>query len=301
MNDVKYPLFLSQIMKERVWGGNRLQDDDHDSPIGESWVLSVRQNENSYILNGIHSGKTLAEVIEQHPEYLGKAAKTEKFPLLIKFIDSKEALSIQVHPDDEAAKTLSDEGGKTEMWYIIDAEPDSYIYLGIKEDVDIDVLCSAILAGEDTTKYLKKIYVKPGECYFIAGGTPHAIGGGLYICEIQQNCDTTFRMYDYGRPRELHPLSSVMALKKRTIMPPTYGGIIASCKYFTSELIELDDDKVIEALPDKFISLTVISGEGIVSLYGEDAVFGERDSIFIPAGKEKYTLTGNARIIKTTI
>lgn len=301
MKDVKYPLFLSQIMKERVWGGSRLQDDAHDSPIGESWVLSVRPNENSYILNGIHSGKTLAEVIDQHPEYLGKAAKTEKFPLLIKFIDSKEALSIQVHPDDEAAKTLSDEGGKTEMWYIIDAEPDSYIYLGIKEDVDIDVLCSAILEGGDTTKYLNKVYVKPGECYFIAGGTPHAIGGGLYICEIQQNCDTTFRMYDYGRPRELHPLSSVTALKKRTVMPPTHGGVIASCKYFTSELIELDDDKVIEALPDKFISLTVISGEGIVSLYGEDAVFGERDSIFIPAGKEKYTLTGNARIIKTTI
>lgn len=301
MNDIKYPLFLSHILKWRIWGGSRLIDNDHDSPIGESWVLSVRAHENSCILNGAYRGKTLSAVIEEHPEYLGKSVSTEKFPLLIKFIDSKEALSIQVHPDDETAKKLSDEGGKTEMWYIIDADPDSYIYLGINEQINIDDLRRAILAGEDTTKYLNKLYVKPGECYFIPGGTPHAIGKGLYICEIQQNCDTTFRMYDYGRPRELHPIESALSVKKRTIIPPTQGGIIASCKHFTSELIKLEDQIVIDALPDKFVSLTVTGGEGIISLCEEDTAFGERDSIFIPAGNEKYTLVGNARIIKTTI
>lgn len=298
---MKYPILLSPILKERVWGGDRLKDEFHDSPIGESWVLSLRGGDNCRVKNGSYSGKTLGDVIKEHPEYLGKAVGEEKFPLLIKFIDSEESLSIQVHPDDESAMTLSDEGGKTEMWFIIDAKPDSYIYLGIKPDADIDELCSTILDGRDPTPFLNKIDVSPGECYFIAGGTPHAIGGGLYICEIQQNCDTTFRMYDYGRPRELHPIESVMSLKKRTIMPPTQGGILAACKYFTSELIELEDEAVIQAMPDRFMSLAVVSGDGIISSCEEDVIFGERDSVFIPAGKEKYTLCGKAQIIKTTI
>ena len=190
---MNYPLILSHIYKERIWGGDRLQKNS-STPIGEDWVLSVRDDDNSVVTNGEYVGQTLAEVLKIN----------EKFPLLIKFIDSKETLSIQVHPDDKTAALMGGEGGKSEMWYIIDALPDSYIYLGMKDNVDIEEFRKAVLDGDDPTSYLNKVNVSSGECYYIPAGTPHAIGGGNYICEVQQNCDTTFRMYDYGRPRELH-------------------------------------------------------------------------------------------------
>jgi mannose-6-phosphate isomerase len=126
---MNYPLILSHIYKERIWGGERLAV--ADPPIGEDWVLSVRDGDNSTVMNGDLSGRTLAEIINC----------TEKFPLLIKFIDSKETLSIQVHPDDETAALMGGEGGKSEMWYIIDALPDSYIYLGMKDNIDIKCIC----------------------------------------------------------------------------------------------------------------------------------------------------------------
>lgn len=297
---MKYPIILSPIPKERVWGGDRLSGSGK-YPIGEHWVLSVRPDDNNTVKNGAFAGRTIDEVLRDHPEYLGKYAEAEKFPLLIKFIDSKESLSIQVHPDDETAARMGGEGGKTEMWYIIDAEPDSYIYFGMNEDVDIEDLRRAVLEGADPTPYLTKINVKAGDRFFIAGGTPHAIGGGNYICEIQQNCDTTFRMYDYGRPRELHLRESALSLKKTEKCDEQKGNILATCDYFTSEMILLDRETELRAVADKFISLVVISGEGVISTDDAEYRFGERDSLFIPAGEEKYILRGQARLIKTTV
>ncbi len=293
---MKYPLILSHILKERIWGGSRLKQ-NAEPPVGEDWVLSVRDDDNSRVLNGEFSGMTLADVLKIYPEYLGKIKNGIKFPLLIKFIDSKETLSIQVHPDDKTAARMGGEGGKTEMWYIIDADPDAYIYYGIRDDVDISALCSAVMSGEDPTHLLRKVSVKAGDCYFIAAGTPHAIGGGIYLCEIQQNSDTTFRMYDYGRPRELHLREAAESLKKIVPGIEHDENILATCEYFTSGLISLDGECTISADPDKFISLCVIEGSGTVLDYS----FGERDSIFIPAGEEKYILKGKAQIIKTTI
>ncbi len=293
---MKYPLILSHIYKERVWGGSRLKK-DAEPPIGEVWVLSVRDDDNSIVLNGAFAGMTLADVLKNQPELLGKADFGEKFPLLIKFIDSKETLSIQVHPDDKTAAHMGGEGGKTEMWYIIDAKPDAYIYYGVRDDVDIPELRSAVLSGEDPTHLLKKVNVKAGDCYFIAAGTPHAIGGGIYLCEIQQNSDTTFRMYDYGRPRELHLNEAAESLKKTASDIAHDENILACCEYFTSELISLDGEYTISADPDKFISLCILEGGGAIL----DHSFGERDSVFLPAGAEKYILKGKAQIIKTTI
>ena len=297
---MKYPIILSPIPKERVWGGDRLSGSGIH-PIGEHWVLSVRPGDNNTVKNGVFVGRSIDEVFREHPEYLGRYAGEEKFPLLIKFIDSKESLSIQVHPDDEIAARMGGEGGKTEMWYIIDAEPDSYIYFGMKEDVDLEDFRRLVLEGEDPTPYLNKINVKAGDCFFIAGGTPHAIGGGNYICEIQQNCDTTFRMYDYGRPRELHLAQAALSLKETESSDERKDNVLASCAYFASELISLDGEAELSAAPDKFISLTVISGEGIIVLEGVEYPFVERDSIFIPAGEEKYILRGQAQLIKTIV
>lgn len=298
---MKYPIVLSPIAKSRVWGGDRLSALDAEPPIGEHWVLSVREGDNNTVTNGEFAGMSIDAVLSAHPEYLGTECDKDRFPLLIKFIDSKESLSIQVHPDDDAAEILGEECGKTEMWYIIDAEPDSYIYFGIKEEYSEAEVKDAILSGADPTFYLNKIPVKAGECYFIAGGTPHAIGGGNYICEIQQNCDTTYRIYDYGRPRELHLKQAAASVKKLPIGNTRDGNILVECEYFKSELVKLDGEKLIDAMLEKFISLTVLKGNGIISAGEAEYSFEERDSIFIPAGEEKYLLRGNAVLIKTTV
>ncbi len=286
---MNYPLILSHIYKERIWGGDRLAS--AESPIGEDWVLSVRDDDNSIVMNGEFAGKMLAEVINCN----------DKFPLLIKFIDSKETLSIQVHPDDETAALMGGEGGKSEMWYIIDALPDSYIYLGLEDDVDLENFRKTVLNGDDPTPYLKKISVSAGECYYIPAGTPHAIGGGNYICEVQQNCDTTFRMYDYGRPRELHLDAAAKSLKKIDLPTPTKSGVLAECEYFRAELIEIDGSTEISARRDGFVSLTLVSGEASISQNSVKYRLSDRDSVYIPAGEEKYLLEGKAKIIKTTI
>lgn len=286
---MNYPLILSHIYKERIWGGSRLKK--CTPPIGEDWVLSVRDGDNSIVTNGEYSGKKLSEAL----------GLQGKFPLLIKFIDSKETLSIQVHPDDETAARMGGEGGKSEMWYIIDALPDSYIYLGMKDDADVEELRNAVLGGDDPTPYLKRVSVRAGECYYIPAGTPHAIGGGNYICEVQQNCDTTFRMYDYGRPRELHLKEAAMSLKKIDLHEPTSSGVLAECEYFRAELIEIEGKTEISATKDSFVSLTLVSGKAKISHNGDEYPLCDRDSVYIPEGEEKYTLDGQAKIIKTTI
>ena len=298
---MKYPIILSPIAKTRVWGGDRLSALGAEPPIGEHWVLSVREEDNNKIVNGEFAGKRLDSVLESHPEFLGTDFEKDKFPLLIKFIDSKEALSIQVHPDDISAVELGEECGKTEMWYIIDAEPDSYIYFGIKDEYSEDEVKKAILSGNDPTPYLNKVFVKAGDCYFIAGGTPHAIGGGNYICEIQQNCDTTYRIYDYGRPRELHLNQAAVSIKKNAIEYTKKDKILAKCEYFTSELVKVNGEKYIDAIPEKFISLTIVKGNGCIIAGDNEYLVRERDSVFIPAGEEKYLLRGNIELIKTTI
>ena len=298
---MKYPILLTPIAKSRIWGGERLSALGAEPPIGEHWTLSVRSGDNNTVANGEFKGMGLDLVLSSHPELLGTACAKDKFPLLIKFIDSKESLSIQVHPDDESAEVLGEECGKTEMWYIIDAEPDSYIYFGIKDEFSEKEVKEAILSGADPTPFLNKVPVKSGECYFIAGGTPHAIGGGIYICEIQQNCDTTYRIYDYGRPRELHLEQAAISLKKLPTFYTANDNVLATCEYFRSEIIELDGDAAVNAAPEKFISLTVVRGKGSISLGETVYQFEERDSIFIPAGEEKYIFRGNAELIKTTI
>lgn len=298
---MKYPIILKPIAKTRIWGGERLPALGAEPPIGEHWTLSVRAGDNNIVANGEFAGAGLDSVLSDHPEFLGTACTNDKFPLLIKFIDSKESLSIQVHPDDDAARILGEECGKTEMWYIIDAESDSYIYFGIKDEYSEDEVKKAILSGVDPTQYLNKVPVQAGECYFIAGGTPHAIGGGIYICEIQQNCDTTYRIYDYGRPRELHLNQAAIALKKQPTANTANDSVLADCKYFRSELIKVEGEMTVEVTPEKFISLTVISGKGSISIGEAEYIFVERDSIFIPAGEERYLIRGNAEIIKTTI
>jgi mannose-6-phosphate isomerase len=305
MNKNKYPLILEPIYKERVWGGDKLLPGHVN--IGESWVLSVRPDDDVVIKNGALAGMKLGDALSIHPEFLGSSVSEGDFPILIKFIDSVQALSIQVHPDDDTAMILGCERGKTELWYIVESAPESFIYYGIREDADINTVKKDMLSGKDVTGSLNKVYVNPGDCFLIEGGTPHAIGAGIYLAEIQQNCDTTFRIYDYGRlgldgkPRELHLKEASVAIKNTPCKKERKGESLVSCKYFNSSMMSVSGDTVLYSLYDRFTSLTVISGHGVIRFGEFECDFAKGSQIFIPAGREEYLLSGEASIIKTIV
>ncbi len=277
----KYPLKLIPYKKEVVWGGTRLRDgygkDCDFDRLGETWELSVREKENSVIANGEYAGLTLKE-------YLGNP---ERFPLLVKFLDARDSLSVQVHPE------------KTEMWYIVEAEPDAKLVYGLKESFDRDTIAKAIAEGtlED---YLDYVNVKAGEVYFIPSGLVHAICAGIVIAEIQENSDTTYRLYDYMRPqpdgslRELHVTESLDTIRDFTpaeIEAIRYSAnrrdaaTIADCDFFNVRRYVVEGEMTLDN--PGFLHILCLSGSGSVS--GEHITKG--DGYYIPEGMDSVTLS----------
>lgn len=302
-----YPFRLSGVTKSPIWGGTRLLRDwgkqSDAATVGESWELTVRKNEKSRILNGSLAGKALDEVIRETgssliaPDYADKT-----FPLLIKLIDAADRLSVQVHPDDAYAARVEHDRGKTEMWYIVDADPDAEIVCGLRPDVGRAEFADAVRAGriEDV---LHRQKVKPGEAYFIPAGLLHAIGRGILIAEIQQNCDLTYRVYDYnrrgadGKPRELHiekALDVVRPFTEEEINAIRFsrrsdtladGEVLADCDFFRVERLTLTGQTV--TLPEfaGMRHLLCVDGEATITCGDIDysAAKGEnRESWFLP-------------------
>ncbi len=220
-----YPLLFTPNLHSTVWGGQRLyrfkEQSPTSTPVGESWEVGCIPDSTSMIANGDYAGLDLASLIERYPEeILGKAVCKEyagQFPLLVKFIDAQQDLSIQVHPDDEMALREHGKRGKSEMWYIMDAAPGSYIYVGFKKEVTPEEYKQHI--QDDTiVDILAKHEVHPGDAYYIPAGRVHAIGAGVLLAEVQQSSDITYRIYDYnrkgldGKPRELHTHLAAQAL-----------------------------------------------------------------------------------------
>lgn len=305
-DNMSYILKLKPALKDYLWGGTSLMkhfETDSDK-ISEAWVLSCHKDGKSTVINGELSGKTLDEVIDiwGKEKTLGAAAASfDSFPILIKLIDAKQNLSVQVHPDDEYALKVEGEYGKTEMWYILDAKEGAGIYYGFKSDISKEQLKNAI--EENTlTDLLKFVEVKKGECYFIPAGTVHAIGAGLTIAEVQQNSNTTYRVYDFGRvgadgkPRELH-IEKAMEVSNLTVEKDAVTACdqdlytLANCKYFNADKLCLSGET--EITSEGFYNLLIIEGEGEIN--GEP--FKKYDSFFIPADFGTVTLTGNAEII----
>ena len=210
-----YPLIFKPIFKERVWGGRRLKELYNKQlpegvPIGESWEISDRPNDESIVESGKFKGKTLRWLMENfHDDLLGITKDYNgRFPLLVKILDAQDVLSVQVHPPAEVAKELGGEP-KTEMWYVAHADPDSVIYAGLKNGVTKEDFVGRISSGA-LDECLHKLHVKAGDAIFIPSGRVHALGKGPVIFEIQQNSDTTYRVYDWnrvgldGKPRSLH-------------------------------------------------------------------------------------------------
>lgn len=290
--------------KDYLWGGEKLKTDygkqTDKTPCAESWELSL----NPHGLTKVEDGKTLAEVLT--PEKTGKnCEKFEFFPVLIKFIDAKQNLSVQVHPSDDYALKYENSYGKTESWYIVDAEEGAGIYCGFKRDTNKEEFLQSLASGE-VENLLNFIPVKKGDCYFIPSGTVHAIGAGCLILEIQQNSDLTYRVYDYnrrgadGKLRELHVDKAVKVINFNKYEPKLFASgenprVITECDYFRSRELVLNGGFT-EKNANSFTCVTVTDGSGEIN--GEKFVKG--DSFFVCADTE-YTLKGTGKVILTCV
>ena len=315
-----YPIKLTAVCKDYIWGGSRLREEyekiaDSDK-IAESWELSCHKDGESVIANGEFAGTTLTEFIEKAgKEVLGeKCCKFEYFPILIKLIDAKDKLSVQVHPDNEYAKRVEGGYGKTEMYYVVDCEPGAEVLYGFKHNVSREEFERRI---KDNTllEVINSVKVHKGDVFFIEAGTLHAIGKGILIAEIQQNSNITYRIFDYGRvgadgnPRQLHidkavdvtdltpPKYSCKPMGKEEVKYGYTEQLLSKCEYFRVKKLNVQEECTLKAENDSFNSILVLDGEG--ELDGVKLKKGE--SCFIPSGYGKYNFVGKAEIIVTDI
>ncbi|NLK39963.1 MAG: mannose-6-phosphate isomerase [Clostridiales bacterium] len=297
-------LRLNPALKDYIWGEDRLKAYFPTSleRVAEAWVCACHSDGKSTVAAGEYKGRTLEEVLSDN--YSG----SEAFPFLIKLIDSKQFLSIQVHPDDDYAQKNEGQPGKTEMWYIIDADEGAGIYYGFKEKISREEFCRHI-EDNTLTDVLNFVPVRAGESYFIEAGTIHAIGSGLLIAEIQQNSNVTYRVYDYGRmgadgkPRELHIKQALDVTKtepatNKQAPPATAIGdgqltMLADCRYFKVQRLTLDGQAVLD-LPDKHTALLVVSGEGMIS---EGDAFKQNDCFYLPSDTERIGIFGKCELL----
>lgn len=310
-------LKLKPSGKDYIWGGNRLVKEYGKEQTGdvlaETWELSCHPDGPSYIVNGENAGKTIREYFEEKgKQAMGtNCSRFEDFPILIKFIDAQDNLSIQVHPDNRYALENEGQYGKTEMWYVMDAGEDAFLYYGFKEEISREEFARRI--EEDTLlDVLNKVPVKKGDVLFIEAGTIHAIGKNILVAEIQQNSNVTYRVYDYGRigkdgkKRELH-IEKALDVTSRTPVAKDnrHYPHIADCDYFTVDKLYLDGETmhkmegtVTEA---SFLSILVLDGEGTICNGEETVTFTKGDSLFLPAGSGDYSVTGRCDALVTTI
>ena len=237
---------LIPTCKDYIWGGQRLKTDfgiqSDLNPLSEAWVLSCHPDGPSVLADGPDKGMTLRAWLDKAgKEALGTACEPfEDFPMLIKLIDAKKDLSIQVHPSDAYALEHEGQYGKTEMWVVLDAEPGASLYYGFDREVSLEEFSSRVSDGT-LTEVLRKVPVKPGDVFFIPSGTLHAIGAGLVIAEIQQNSNVTYRVFDYGRlgadgkPRALHVEKALAVTDRRPAPALDFGEHLGDCRYFTTD------------------------------------------------------------------
>ena len=290
---------LKPVFKNYLWGGHKLESfNKHDEGriIAESWEASIHKDGLSLIDSGSDKGKTFLQYLNEHKEYLGKDLK--EFPILIKFINSLKPLSVQVHPNDEYALKYENDHGKTECWYIVDADEGSFIYLGVKRNITKQELKEKINDGT-LTDVLNKVYVKKGDLYLIEAGTIHSIGEGVVILETQQSSNVTYRLYDYKRKDEFgneRKLHIDKALDVAVLEPKEYvSNSSIKTDYFDISIIDVKDTKTIKT-GDYFNVITVVDGSGNIN----SIEINKGDTLFIPYGIDEYILKGNMKIIKTT-
>ena len=324
MQNKNKPLLLRPSGKDYLWGGSRLNDEFEKNidltPLAETWECSTHPDGPSYVVGGAFDGQELAAVLRAHPEYLGVRHKGENaLPILIKFIDAKKDLSVQVHPTDAYAQERENgQPGKTEMWYVLDASKDAKLVYGLKRERTEQQMRDAIAKGT-LMKDLQWVPVKKDDLFFIEAGTIHAIGAGALVAEIQENSNLTYRLYDYdrvgkdGKKRELHidKALDVANLKgsaepKQPLRVLKYRQGIASelltrCKYFEvyRMIVNTERRQKVHYSADEiaFRVLLCVVGCGTISYEGGNVLFYKGDCIFVPADSEMLTIHGQAQFL----
>lgn len=305
-----YPIKLEGVLKSKIWGGHHLDEygkKSESESIGESWEVSCHENGDNIIVNGDYKGRSLCEILEVEKDHIINK-KYNQFPLLVKFIDANEALSIQVHPDDAYSQKHYDSLGKTEAWYIISAEEDAEIVLGTK-DVDVEQLVDELKNGDST--HLNRIKVQAGDFYYVPSGTVHGIGKGIVLLEIQQNSDITFRIYDYDRGRDLHLKEALDTIKIQNdskkiigIKEDNIGYTVISyikTSKFVIEKIEIRDNYHQLSSEHVFQTYTCLEGRGEIIYQGGSIKIEKGSSILIPRDTEEYRIVGQLTLIKAYI
>lgn len=318
------PMLLRPSGKDYLWGGSRLNDEFEKNidltPLAETWECSTHPDGPSYVAGGEFEEKELAEVLREHPEYLGERHKGEyTLPILIKFIDAKQDLSVQVHPTDEYAKEHEDgQLGKTEMWYVLDAGKDAGLVYGLNQKCSKEEVRQAITNGT-VMKYLQKVPVHKDDLFFIQAGTIHAIGAGALVAEIQENSNLTYRLYDYdrvgkdGKKRELHidkalevanlsssaePRQPLRVLKYRQGVA---SELLTRCKYFEvyRMIVNTERRQKVHYRADElaFRVLLCVNGCGTITYESGSMIFCKGDCIFVPADSVILTIHGQAQFL----
>ena len=307
-----YPIRFENLYYNKIWGGRdfeNFRDNMPEGEIGESWDIACHPNGIGIVANGELKGKRFDEIISEFGhDLVGSKVSTEKFPLLVKLINSKEKLSVQVHPGDEYAKRVENEFGKTEAWYVVDAKPGAKLIVGTK-NCNKATFAKAIEEGK-SEDYLNVIEVKKGDCFLINSGLVHAICEGLIIAEIQQNSDVTYRVYDYGRPREIHVEKSLdvinFDLAAENLSNHEVGEFegfskINFCEneYFGMQKFNIKKEWTDCSNEEKFFILTCVDGKGTIEgkEFSEEIKMG--DSYLIPAKLGNYSVKGELEVIKS--
>ncbi|KOA21463.1 mannose-6-phosphate isomerase ManA [Clostridium homopropionicum DSM 5847] len=313
-----YPLKFENIYFQKVWGGRKfekIRDNLPEGNIGESWDISCHVNGKSKICNGIYKGETLENLISLKGEkILGTKMIKGAFPLLIKLIDAEDKLSIQVHPKNQDVK-VEGESGKTELWYVMYAEKEAKIILGFKSGVEKKEIKEAIEKGQ-LEKLINEIPVSTGQVFYVRSGLIHAIGEGIIIAEIQQNSDTTFRIYDYNRGRELNTGRALEVLDVKlegkeskgikTLKDGYEKTYLCLCNEFSVELYEVKTCFKEYSDMERFYIFTCVQGNGKINYIIENNLTESMniklgDSIFIPAYLGEYSFQGNMKLLKSYV
>ncbi len=305
-----YPLKFRPIFKKRIWGGQKLRHYfNKDIPpfekIGESWELADLPHDKSVIANGELAGQTLAAVVAMYPEQITRDENfSQPFPLLIKFLDAEEVLSVQVHPASQTCARLGTGQPKSECWYIVSAADNAVIYKGLKKGVTRKRFAEALTTGT-VAELLHKIPVKVGQCHFLPAGTAHTVGAGLLIAEIQTPSDTTYRLFDWnrvddtGKPRQLHieqALESIHFDSGADNLSVTTAGRLVDCRYFTIDKGRQARHCELLISPGKMKTLIILTGFGtILGKNGTAVDFRPGDCLLVPAAYE-----GAARFAEDT-
>ncbi|WP_278020476.1 type I phosphomannose isomerase catalytic subunit [Flavobacterium ginsengisoli] len=321
MSQNLYPLQFEPILKERIWGGEKLKT-ILNKPIvskitGESWELSTVQGDISVVANGILKGKSLMDLIDETPDAILGTKVYERFgkqfPLLFKYLDAREDLSIQVHPNDKLAKERHNSFGKTEMWYVMQADADARIIVGFKEDSSKEEYLKH-LHDNTLVSILDDVKAKAGDVFFLETGTVHAIGAGLVVAEIQQTSDITYRLYDFdrvdaqGNKRELHVDLALDAInynkvdtQKKYETKVNTSNTVVDCPYFTTNFLPLENKLEVAKNGETFTVYMCIEGDFEIEYDGFKQAYKKGDTVLVPVAINAFNLSGKASILEIYI